>query len=163
MSAVIRRIERHGDTYVAHTENGVAWTTELRFDMGGMPFREERIWPRASVVAIGGGNGVHFLAIDSGTIVETLLLEHDYFGHFGPDDDEVSGDVLYILGWCHVVAVDATLAVRWISRDIAVEGIVWVAQRGERIILSAEMDPPGGWERVVLDAKNGCELVRGGE
>jgi hypothetical protein len=146
------KIERTGDTYVARDERGLIWTIELALDMNGSPFREEVWWPAASLVAIGGGAFVHFLSADTGALVKTLSLDGDLFGHFGPADDEV----FYILGWRDVTAVDKTFAVRRVSRDVAVDGIVWVGKEGDRIALSAEMDPPGGWIDVVLDGKTGA-------
>jgi hypothetical protein len=153
----IDRIERNGDLCVAHADGHVVWTTELPVAVGGSPFREDLLWSAASVVAIGRGDAVHFLAADSGAVVKVVRLENDQFGHFGAGDAEV----LYVLGWRYVVAVDATLAVRWTSEAIAIDGITWEGQDGARLLLSAEMDPPGGWQRVVLDASNGRELTRG--
>ena len=150
-------IERTGDTYVARDAEKIAWTVELRLDMSGTPFREEIVWPAASVVAIGGGNAVHFLSAETGAVVNTLSLAGDLFGHFGPSD----GYELYILGWRRVVAVDRALAVRWVSKDVAVDGITWGGSGGDRIQLSAEMDPPGGWVDVELDAATGREIARG--
>ena len=53
-----------------------------------------------------------------------------------------------------------TLAVRWVSRDVAIDGLTWTGRDGDRIQLSAEMDPPGGWVDVELDALTGRELSR---
>jgi hypothetical protein len=63
--------------------------------------------------------------------------------------------VLYILGWRNVIAIDRTLTVRWISENVAIDGIMWRGQDGDRILLSVEMDPPGGWVDVELDATTG--------
>ena len=151
------RVERDGNMYVAHSGDDVMWTVELELDMNGTPFRGEKVWPAAAVVAIGGGRHVCFLAEASGAIVKTLPLGSDLFGHFSDDAD----DVLYILGWRRVVAIDRSLTVRWVSKDIAIDGITWRGQAGKRILLSAEMDPPGGWVDVELDAATGHELSRG--
>jgi hypothetical protein len=152
----IVRISRDGDTYVGLTETSVGWTVEISLGPNGTPFREEVVWPAASVVAIGGGTTIHFLAAQSGAIVSSLSLGDDVFGHFGPAD----GELLCVLGWRDVVAVDKTLAVRWISKHVAVDGIIWKSRHDERIQLSAEMDPPGGWVDVELDAITGRELSR---
>ena len=125
--------------------------------MTGTLFREEILWPAAGVVVIAGGPAVHFLSPESGVILKTLSLDDDLFGHCGPTDD----DVLYILGWQHVIALDKTLAVRWVSRDVAIDGLTWTGRDGDRIQLSAEMDPPGGWVDVELDAITGRETSRG--
>lgn len=152
-------VERTGQTYVARDGEIVVWTLELQMNMDGSPFREEVTWPAASVVAIGGGNAVHFVAVESGVIAKTISLDNDLFGHFG----NATGDVLYILGWRSVVAIDRDLTVRWVSNDIAVDGITWQGLQGDRIKLSAEMDPPGGWVDVELDAATGREVARNGE
>jgi len=150
------RVERSGDRYLALEGDRVLWSVELAIDMSSTPFREELIWPVPSLVAIGGGSVVHFLAKDSGAIIKTLGLEGDLFGHFG----EQPTDALYVLGWRHVVALDRSLNVRWTSKNVAVDGITWRGQEGQRILLSAEMDPPGGWVDVELDASSGNELSR---
>jgi hypothetical protein len=152
----ILSIERTGETYVARDADGIAWSVELRLDMSGTPFREEVVWPAASAVVIAGGGAVHFLSAESGAVMKTLALDGDLFGHFGPTD----ADVLFVLGWRDVVAVDNTLAVRWVSKGVAVDGITWRGQDGDHIQLSAEMDPPGGWVDVELDAKTGAAIVR---
>ncbi len=159
----ICRVERRQDIYVAHTDDGALWTRVLDFHVSHVPFREELIWEEASVVAIGGGDCVHFLSEEAGASVKVLQLGDDFFGHFGPDAGETLGDFIYVLGWRHVFAIDTSLSVRWTSKDVAVDGITWQGQDGERIVLSAEMDPPGGWERVVLDARCGLVLARGSE
>lgn len=148
-------IERTGDTYVARDGARQVWTVELRLDLNGSPFREEKVWPAAEVVAIGGGDAVHFLALETGASRRTLVLEGDRFGGFGE-----ARDVLYVLGWRHVVAVACDLATRWVSHDVAIDGIVWRGVEADRIQLSAEMDPPGGWVDVELDAATGRELSR---
>lgn len=151
-------IERRGDIYVARDANGeTVWSVELPLDMTGTVFREEFLWKAGPVVVIAGGPTVHFLAPESGATLKTLSLDDDLFGHCGPTDD----DVLYILGWRHVIAVDKTLAVQWVSRDVAIDGLTWTGRDGDRVQLSAEMDPPGGWVDVELDALTGRELSRG--
>ncbi len=122
----------------------------LPLDLRGTPFREEVPWPAAGAVAIGGGHTVYLLDAGSRTFRRTLDLHQDFFSHFAVD-----GDTLYILGWTDVTAVAADLTVRWISRDVAVDGITWRGRDGELIRLSAEMDPPGGWVDVELDAATG--------
>jgi hypothetical protein len=47
-----------------------------------------------------------------------------------------------------------------VARGIAIDGIVWCEQRGPHLLLEAEMDPPGGWVPVVLDAATGRLVER---
>lgn len=120
------------------------------------PFHAEVAWPAAGVIAVGDGHTVDFLAADTRAPVHTLALGDDRFGHFGPTD----GAALFILGWRHVTALDRTLAVRWVAADVAVDGIIFVSLSAGRLHLLAEMDPPGGWVDVELDALTGRELTR---
>ena len=48
----------------------------------------------------------------------------------------------------------------WIARDVAVDGIVFGEVEGPLLTVHAEMDPPGGWFAVTLDARDGRELDR---
>jgi hypothetical protein len=125
-------------------------------DEFGNPFCEVVAWPAAGVLAIGVGDAVSFLARDAAAPTLRLPLGDDFFGYFGIGDG-----LLCVLGWRHVVAVDPDLAVRWVARDVAVDGILWRGCQGGRVRVSAEMDPPGGWVDVVLDAATGRELGRG--
>lgn len=139
----------------AHEGDRALWTIALPIDTDGTPFREAIAWPAAEVVAIGADQQVDFHAIATGAIVASIALgadgAGDHFGHVALGDD----DMLYVLGWRHVIAVAPSLAIRWIARDIAVDGIIWRDQRGPHLRLSAELDPPGGWVDVTLDAATG--------
>lgn len=67
-----------------------------------------------------------------------------------------------MLGYCDVIALDRSLAIRWTAQDIAVDGITGAdgCSDGDMLIVQAEMDPPGGWFEVALDARTGRELRR---
>ncbi len=158
-------IERRGDDYLAidtDVINGdgdgtVVWTAHLPIDPDGSPFREQLVWPQTGVVAIGAGRWVHLLAIADGSIAASFSLASDRFGHLALDDD---GATLYILGWCRVIAIARHHEVRWESPEIAVDGIVWRGRDRDRLRVAAEMDPPGGWVDVELDAATGAEVAR---
>lgn len=120
------------------------------------PFRETLIWKRAGLAVSGADDEVLFLDLVTHELRGRLTLEGDWFGSFGQDPDEA----LHVLGWRHVVAVRPDLSVAWISRWIAVDGIVWQKHEAGRIYLSAEHDPPGGWLDVVLDDQTG-HIVEG--
>lgn len=91
---------------------------------------------------------------------------HSKFGHLalavvpalaaGADE----GELLLILGWNDVHAIARDLSTRWIARDVAVDGLVFGAVDGSLLAVHAEMDPPGGWFAVTLDARDGRELGR---
>lgn len=117
-------------------------------------FCERIFWEAAEVLAIGFEHTVELVDPDSGDLVRAISLGNDMFGHFGPAD----GDVLYVLGWRDVVAIERTFDVKWRSMNVAVDGITWRGRDADRIQLSAEMDPPGGWVDVELDADTGRRL-----
>lgn len=58
------------------------------------------------------------------------------------------------------VELSARLATRWVARNVAIDGIVFVELRDNAVIVSAEMDPPGGWVDAALDLGTGEELWR---
>jgi hypothetical protein len=125
-----------------------------------MAFHAEVHWPAAKVVATGDGRVVTFVDEASGAILKTLDLEQhgDFFGYFGELAEDP--EVLYVLGWSYMFAFAPNLELRWRSESIAVDGIVWSECIGERIHVSCEMDPPGGWQDVTLDRATGREVSR---
>jgi hypothetical protein len=150
------RIDRNGDTYVAREGDSVKWTRELALDMSGTESREELVWEWAGVVAVAGGPTIYLLDAESGATKKVIELDGDLFR-----DLSVPGDALYVLGRRHVVAIGRDLEVRWRSKDIAMDGIVWRAGDVDWILISAEMDPPGTNVDVELDASTGHEIRRG--
>jgi hypothetical protein len=150
------------DAYVV-TEAGVpCWQALVHWgEHAHVPFREECVWPGAGVVAIGGGGAVHCLRTADGEPRGRLDVA-DRFGHLALDAGEpgARAEALYVLGWHHAYAVGPDLKVRWQARDLAVDGIVFRDAAGPTIVVSAEMDPPGGWFEVELDAATGRELAR---
>jgi hypothetical protein len=109
-----------------------------RIERGSNPFFEMVRWPRAEAVVIGAGAHVHILDERDAHVLRRIDLEQDYFGGFGPDPNEA----LFVLGWFAVVCVDWGLEIRWASEQIAVDGIEWRGLSDDRILLSAEMNPP---------------------
>ena len=63
-----------------------------------------------------------------------------YFGYF-----EVNKDVLYVLGCEDVMAFSSKLDLLWKCDTLAVDGIICDRIEDDAMILSCEMDPPGGW------------------
>jgi|GEM_PF-2514603 len=145
------------------------WTT--RVDASSIQdacFRETSLWQSGGVACVGAAEHVWFLDLDTGVVRRHLDLKaidasgFSEFGHFGQATLSDGTDLLIVLTYAHVIAVDATLSVRWIAREIAIDGITGAdgCSPPDQLIVSAEMDPPGGWFRVVLDARNGRELER---
>ncbi|HEU4411392.1 MAG TPA: hypothetical protein VFS43_39440 [Polyangiaceae bacterium] len=150
------------DAYVVTEAGTPRWQALVHWGKHApVPFREECVWPGAGVVAIGGGATAHFLGTADGEPRGSLDVP-DHFGHLALDAGEpgVRAEALYVLGWRHAYAVGPDLRTRWRARDLAVDGIVWRTAKGPKLYLNAEMDPPGGWFEVELEAATGRELTR---
>jgi hypothetical protein len=155
-------VDRFDDAYVLVRDGAPQWQVAVCWgENRHYPFRAELVWETAGVVVIGGGTHVYFL--DAGTATETARLEIPCgFGHLelDPGEPPARQEALYVLGWTDIVAVERTLATRWWARDVAVDGVVFVSAAQSKLTFSVEMDPPGGWFQIELDATTGNELAR---
>ena len=150
-----------GPVYQLRRGDDVLWTVGVDFGYGpGCSFREQLVWETVGVVVIGGGGVVYVLDAATGELRHELTVE-GYFGHLKLAS--LGGEeLLFVLGCRDVHAIDARLATRWIARNVAIDGIVFVELRDNVLIVSAEMDPPGGWVDVALDVTTGALLWREG-
>ncbi|HRI68762.1 MAG TPA: hypothetical protein PK156_31250 [Polyangium sp.] len=153
-----------GSVYMIRRNDDPIWSVGIDFgDSSHVPFREELYWASTRTFVIGGGNVAYFFDARSGDLQTTIAVP-SLFGHFAlvaiPTASGAAEEVLLVMGWTDVHAIGSQLETRWIARDIAVDGIVFVAVRDCAVILSAEMDPPGGWVDVALDVHTGAELWR---
>ena len=73
-----------------------------------------------------------------------------YFGHF-----EIIDDSLYVLGMNNITAFDSGMNEKWISDNIAVDGVTFYKTEGDTMIVSCEMDPPGGWIEKRISLSDG--------
>lgn len=150
-----------GSIYVARRGDDVSWIVGIDFgEASHVPFREELFWEATNTVLIGGGNVVYLF--DTCGDLRAQIPVPSLFGHLAiaaiPTAGGNAEEMLFILGWTDVHAIDSQLETRWIARGIAVDGIVFVEVREGAVILSAEMDPPGGWVNVALDVRTGAEV-----
>ena len=128
-----------------------------------VPFREELFWSSTRRIVIAGGNAVYVFDAHSGELQTTIAIP-SFFGHLGlvtiPTASGLTEEALLIMGWTDVHVIDSAFKTRWVARNVAIDGIVFSEIRDNEIIVSAEMDPPGGWVEVGLDAFTGAELWR---
>ncbi|WP_297957932.1 hypothetical protein [uncultured Ruminococcus sp.] len=70
-----------------------------------------------------------------------------YFGHY-----EIIDDNLYVLGMNNITAFDSCMNEKWISENIAIDGVTFYKTEGDTMVVSCEMDPPDGWitKRISL-------------
>jgi hypothetical protein len=69
-------------------------------------------------------------------------------------------EMLFILGCSDVLAYGPSLRPHWRAEDVAVDGITFRGVEGTAVLVSAEMDPPGGWFDVELELATGREISR---
>jgi len=153
-----------GTAYVVKRNGDFIWSVGIDYgEASHVPFREELFWEATRTVVIGGGSAVYIFEADSGELQTTLPVP-SLFGHLAlitiPSSSDAIDDVLLVMGWRDVHLVDSRLNIRWVARDVAIDGIIFSELRDNAIIACAEMDPPGGWVEVALDALTGAELWR---
>ena len=153
-----------GPIYIIKHKDKALWAVGIDHgDAAHVPFREEFYWTATKTMVIGGGNTVYFLAVDSGDLRAKIDVP-SYFGHLelidGPGELGTTEQMLLILGWTDVHAIDTRFLTRWVARNVAVDGVVFCEMLGNELIFNAEMDPPGGWVEVALSVQTGIELWR---
>jgi hypothetical protein len=150
------------DAYVVSEAGSPRWQALVHWgEATYVPFHEACVWPSADVVVIGGGTRVYFARLADGEPRGHVEVA-DGFGHLALDAGEpgVRDEALYVLGWEDAYAVGPDLKARWRAPKLAVDGLVFYEAIGTVVRLSAEMDPPGGWFDVEVDAATGRELGR---
>jgi len=156
------RVDAFDDVYVLFDGESPRWQTVIRWgEHAHVPFREELVWEAAGVAVVGGGAAVYFLDLTSGALRHRLDVPC-LFGHLALDHGEagVRGEALYVLGWTDAIAIAPSLQTRWWARNLAVDGVVFHETAGALIRLGVEMDPPGGWFEIEVEAATGRELSR---
>jgi hypothetical protein len=161
--------ERHlgsggGGVYRLLRDGDPLWAVSIGFDnsvfeYSRVPFHDEVVWERAGVVAVGGGDRVYLLDIQTGDLrreveVPSLFCE---LALAGAEDGQ---ELLLILGWSDVHALGRDLSTRWVARHVALDGLTFERSYEGTCVVHAEMDPPGGWFEVTLDACDGHEVGR---
>jgi hypothetical protein len=153
-----------GSVYVIRRNDDPIWSVGIDFgEAAHVPFREELFWASTRTIVIGGGDVVYVFDVESGELQTTIAMS-SFFGHLAlvtlPTASGALEEVLLIMAWTDVHVIDSKFETRWIARDVAIDGIVFSEVRDNAILVSAEMDPPGGWVEVALDAFTGAELWR---
>ncbi len=146
----------------------VVWTTGVDASaIAGAAFCETFLWRPGGVVCLGAAEHLWFFDAASGAPRLRLDLgalhgAHFSFGHFGHATLRDGSELLIVLGATDVLAFETSLALCWAARGVAVDGITGAdgCTGDDLLLVHAEMDPPGGWFEVTLDARTGQELRR---
>lgn len=160
-------LDPDGARLVLLGEDGEArWSARLEASaLQGACLREAFLWRPGGVACVGAGEHVWLFDLASGAArlhLDVYGCGSSFFGHFGHATLGDGAELLLVLTYTDVIAIDASLAIRWTARNVAIDGIVGAdgCGDGDRLVVHAEMDPPGGWFEVTLDARTGRELVR---
>ncbi len=78
----------------------------------------------------------------SGHVVQDKSYGYAYYGFRN----------LYVLGMNNITAFDSCMNEKWISENIAIDGVTFNKTEGYTMVVSCEMDPPDGWitKRISL-------------
>lgn len=87
---------------------------------------------------------------------ELKVIQKDISGYFGYF--EIIDDDLYVLGCDNITAFDSCMNEKWVSENIAVDGVVLKETEGDSIVVSCEMDPPGGWVDKRISLSSGKQI-----
>ena len=99
-------------------------------------------------LCIGLGERVYFVSIKTGELREHRVSM--YFGYFYEYEDRLyvaSGECLYCFDCgCNLV---------WVSKPIAVDGIIFNAFEKDKVFVSCEIEPQGKWIERCICLKDG--------
>lgn len=78
-----------------------------------------------------------------------------YFGYF-----YVYKDMLFIASGVGITAYNKELKVIWKNSDLAVDGVIIYGESkdGKYLEISCEMNPPGDWQKKIIDISTGNEI-----
>lgn len=117
-------------------------------DETGNPFDDAYIF--GEWLCIGCYDKVYIVDIETKkyTVTEVPM----YFGYF-----RELGDRLYIFTGVGVIAYDRDMHRLWQNDALAVDGVTGgeLTEDGRYLMISCEMDPPGGWVDKMIDTETG--------
>ena len=144
------------DAFALCYEGTERWVAAFDWEEYCAPFEDQLVWEEAAVALFGAQQDVYALDLETGAVKLHLHIAW-HFGYFALTP---SRDRLLILGGQDIHALDPELRVLWTAKDVAIDGITLLDITESSLDVSAEMDPPGGWESVSIDLQTGQELGR---
>ena len=102
---------------------------------------------------IGTQEFVYGIRLDS--LIKIEFPVNGYFKQFLIQENRV-----YVFDANGIFALDENLHILWQNRDLAVDGVLFKKMAdADTMLVSCEMDPPGGWISRCLNIRNGEELL----
>jgi hypothetical protein len=133
----------------------VLWEAAVYWEPAGYHKAAWVGWPEAGVILLGGGAELFALDLETGGVRHHQMLD-SYFMRLAFTPDRTR---LLVLDGTSVAALDMSLKELW-RTPVAVDGIILRDLDDERVYIDAELDPPGGWKPLVLDARTGQLIER---
>ena len=144
------------DYFELREDGSLAWQAAIHWESSCSLFQSQLVWEEANAALFGAHDEVYALDIRTGAVILHRTLE-SYFGYFELAPFHRMAIVLTGTG---ILAFDSDLQEMWSSHHVAVDGIVCKEIGQQFLTVDAEMDPPGGWQRVTIDLKTGKEVSR---
>lgn len=114
------------------------------------PFFDSIVW--GDYVCVGTGDDIYF--IDLLRFEYTQFEVDTYFGYFLKYQNR-----LYAASGTRLYCFNNVSSLLWVSKGLAVDGIIFGHIENGIINLNCEMDPPGGWTTKNVCLDTGKEIV----
>lgn len=137
-----------GDIYTIYDENEIPCLEVVVHFNNWNPL--QAIYIFQEFLCIGLGEKVYFIFIKTGELREHRVSL--YFGYFYEYKNR-----LYVASGERLYCFDSGCNLVWVSKPIAVDGILFHAFEGNKAFVSCEMDPPGKWIERCICLKDGRE------
>jgi hypothetical protein len=144
------------DCFELWEKGSLVWRVNIAWEYVCSPFQAQLYWQQANAVLFGANDEFYALAVADGAVILHRKVPM-YFGYFAINPFH---DMLFVLAGQEVLAFNSHLQEIWSTQGLAVDGVVLKEIGENSLIVEAEMDPPGGWQRVIIDIKTGRELLR---
>lgn len=144
------------DQFSVLKDGTIVWQSAILWESHCSPFQAQVVWKEAGVILFGAHAEVYALDADKGKVIFHKRLD-SYFGYF---EFDLSCRVLFVLTGTEVLCFNTAFRELWSTRGLAVDGVVCQELADDFMIVAAEVDPPGGWDRVKIDIATGREISR---
>lgn len=133
------------------SENDLLYVFQVRFDRFCSPFRQAQI--TGNILAVGLEEMFYLYDLSTGLNYLSLTVD-GYFGCF-----VLNGTNFYVAdaSGIHCIGTDGRRI--WHNDQLAIDGITINRFEDNKMYISAELDPPGGWESYVLDRLTGEKIT----
>lgn len=132
---------------VCRKDSTITNVFRINYEYHCSPFKEALLID--DILAV--GHEQHFYLYNLQTNTNILRLKVDgYFGHLYHHNG-----LLYIADACGIHCMDKAGKLFWANDNLAIDGVTIHKFEQDKIYVSGEWDPPGGWRNAILDLATG--------